>query len=75
MSAVRKKKEQGERLECWGWGRIVILNRVVRNSIIEKVALVSDLKEVRKLAVWISGGKELQKEGTAIAKIKRPEYI
>lgn len=53
-----------------GWGWDCNLNRVVRDSFIEKVTLLSDLKEVRKLAVWISGGKEFQKEGKAGAKIK-----
>ena len=37
--------------------------------------VTSGLKEVRKLAVWISGGRELQKDGTARAKVKKWEYI
>lgn len=66
----KKENKQGGGWECWAGDGIAILNRVVRNSFIEKVTLLSDLKEVRKLAVWISGGKEFQKEGKAGAKIK-----
>lgn len=54
---------------------LATLSRVVRKSFIEKVTLVKDLKELRKLAVWISEGRELQKDGAASAKIKRQDYI
>lgn len=56
-------------------GVLAILNRVVRKSFTEKVTLVQDLKALRKLAVWISEGRELQKDGAASAKIKRQDYI
>lgn len=46
---------------------------MVRNSFTEKVTLISDLKEVRKLAIWFSELKEFQKEENASAKIKRQE--
>lgn len=36
---------------------------------------VNDLQEMKKLAVGISGVRELQKDGTARAKIKSQEYI
>ena len=46
---------------------------MVRNSFIEKVILIGDLKEVRKLAIWFSELKEFQEEENASAKIKRQE--
>lgn len=53
----RRNKERG-----WGcWHGTAILNNVVRNSFIGKVTLASDLKEVRKLAVWISGKENCRK--------------
>lgn len=38
------------------------MNRVIRNCFTERLTLASDLKEVRKVAVWVSGGRGLQKE-------------
>lgn len=58
-----------------GWGWDCNLNRVVRDSFIEKVTLLSDLKEVRKLAVWISGGKEFQKEGKPVLRSKAGTHL
>lgn len=43
---------------------------MVRNSFIEKVTVVNDLEELRKLAIWISRGRELQADGTAVPRSK-----
>ena len=42
----------------WAGSGVAILSRVLRDSFTEKVTLISDLKEVRKLAIWFSELKE-----------------
>lgn len=68
-----QKIKQGEGLGVWAESGVAILSRVLRNSFTEKVTLISDLKEVRKLAIWFSELKEFQKEENANAKIRRQE--
>lgn len=46
MGKIKNKEKDWER-----WLGIVLLNRVVGNSFVEKVTVVSDLKELRKLAI------------------------
>lgn len=46
MGKIKNKEKDWER-----WLGIVLLNRVVGNSFVEKMMVVSDLKELRKLAI------------------------
>ena len=62
VNAMGKRKSPERVWEWWERGKIAIFNGVVRNSFTESLTLANDPKEVRNVAVWISGGRGLQEE-------------
>lgn len=64
-------EKYGERMER----RIAMLNRVIRKVTTEKVALCHDLKEVRKWAMWISGGKTIKQKRGSKCQGPRGEHV
>lgn len=66
MLEVGKAVETG-----WEWDAVVILNRGSAWASLRRWHLNKDLKEVKKLTLWVSGRRAFEVEGRATVRILR----